>query len=584
MRVFRTLSLAIVAVALTTAVSFAAVPQTMNVQGRLTDSNGDPVVGNATLIFKIYPTPTDPRELWPQQGATDESHAVTLGPDGLWSVEIGTQYPIATSIYSDSSRWLEVQHQESGTVFPRIHMSSGAYSFRVSTVDNASGGDIFGDVFLHSTFYVGALGDAGNIIVRDETTFPQIKLTGTNGQIEAIGGIDLVETIGGDTYVELDENGSGGGMVRVRDEVGNTACYMAAPNVGTGGFVSAYLENSFWPGATMNGWDGNSGRLELFEPDGSGFNTNVVIDANAGDGAAALTLHDGVNEIIRLDASGGGGGAGVNLRNSLGNQTFEIDADEEEDNPAFRMRNELGTTKLRMQVRGPNSGGGSEFFMWNHTGQSTVEIDGDEGDDGVIRLSDSTGSTKIEMLAAEGVTGAQIALRNKAGAQTIIIDAEHGQGGSGRVITQVLQITGGSDLSEQFDISAHHSGIEPAPGMVVCLDSKNPGKLVVSGSGYDRKVAGIVSGAGGVAPGMLMGQHNSEADGQYPVALTGRVYVMVDASNGPIQVGDLLTTSDVPGHAMRVADYERAQGAIIGKAMEPLNSGRGLVLTLVNLQ
>ncbi len=584
MRVARTIGLVIMVFAFATSSLLAAVPQTMNVQGRLTDDKGDPIVGNATLIFKIYPTPTDPRELWPQKGATDESHAVTLGPDGLWSVEIGTQYPITTSIYSDSSRWLEVQHQESGTVFPRIHMSSGAYSFRVSTVDNASGGDIFGDVFLHSTFYVGALGDAGNIIVRDETTFPQIKLTGASGQIEAIGGIDLVETIGGDTYVELDENGQGGGMVRVRDEVGNTACFMGAPNVGTGGFVSAYLENSFWPGATMNGWDGNSGRLELFEPEGSGFNTNVIIDANAGDEAAALSLYDGTYETIRLDASGGGGGAGINLRNSLGNQTFEIDADEEDDNPAFRMRDDQGTTKLRFNVRSASNGGGPEFFMWNDHGNSTVEIDGDEGDDGVIRLSDSTGSTKIEMLAAEGVTGAQIALRNMAGAETIIIDAEHGQGGSGRVITQVLQITGGSDLSENFDISAHHSGMAPAPGMVVCLDPNNPGKLIVSGTGYDRKVAGIVSGAGGVTPGMLMGQHGSEADGQYPVALTGRVYVMVDASTGPVQVGDLLTTSDVPGHAMKVADYERAQGAIIGKAMEPMPSGRGLVLTLVNLQ
>ncbi|GAB4315938.1 MAG: hypothetical protein Kow0074_03760 [Candidatus Zixiibacteriota bacterium] len=126
MRVFRTLSVALVLLALVSGQAFADVPHTMNVQGRLTDSNGDPIVGNATLIFKIYATPTDPREIWPQKGATDESHVVSLDANGLWTAEIGTIYPITTSVYSDSSRWLEVQHLETGTVFPRIHMSSGA--------------------------------------------------------------------------------------------------------------------------------------------------------------------------------------------------------------------------------------------------------------------------------------------------------------------------------------------------------------------------------------------------------------------------------------------------------------------------
>ena len=97
-------------------------------------------------------------------------------------------------------------------------------------------------------------------------------------------------------------------------------------------------------------------------------------------------------------------------------------------------------------------------------------------------------------------------------------------------------------------------------------------------------MAGIISGAGGVKPGMLMGQKGSSADGAFPVALTGRVYVWADASNGPIQPGDLLTTTDAPGHAMKVTDYARAHGAIIGKAMTSLQEGTGLVLVLVALQ
>ena len=155
---------------------------------------------------------------------------------------------------------------------------------------------------------------------------------------------------------------------------------------------------------------------------------------------------------------------------------------------------------------------------------------------------------------------------------------------SGNVAVKVIQITGGSDLSEQFDIRSLKEDLMPSPGMVVSIDPKKPGDLVISQEPYDKRVAGIISGAGGVKPGMLMGQKDSEAIGANPVALTGRVYCWADASNGSIEPGDLLTTSQSPGHAMKVLDYTKAQGAVIGKAMSSLKEGRGLILVLVTLQ
>lgn len=145
---------------------------------------------------------------------------------------------------------------------------------------------------------------------------------------------------------------------------------------------------------------------------------------------------------------------------------------------------------------------------------------------------------------------------------------------------EILEITGGSDLAEQFDIS----GENPEPGTVVCIDPLNPGALVINNKAYDRTVAGIISGAGGLNTGMKMGQLGSVADGSHPVALTGRVYVKADSSNGAILPGDLLTTSTLAGHAMKVTEYGQAQGAIIGKAMTGLSEGTGLVLVLVSLQ
>src|SRR5215471_8975749 len=153
---------------------------------------------------------------------------------------------------------------------------------------------------------------------------------------------------------------------------------------------------------------------------------------------------------------------------------------------------------------------------------------------------------------------------------------------NGGMAAHFVQITGGSDLSEKFEVRGEKSEIEP--GMVVAIDPVNPGKLAVSARAYDRRVVGILSGAGGVAPGMLMGHAGTLADGAHPVALSGRVYVWADASNGPIEAGDLLSASSLPGHAMKVNNYGKAQGAILGKAMTALDKGRGLVLVLVTLQ
>jgi hypothetical protein len=159
---------------------------------------------------------------------------------------------------------------------------------------------------------------------------------------------------------------------------------------------------------------------------------------------------------------------------------------------------------------------------------------------------------------------------------------------NGIVGVDVLQIRGGADLSEHFDIQSAGGADDTSdriePGMVARIDADRPGKLVVSTEAYDRRVAGIISGAGGVKPGMLMSQVGSVADGSHPVALTGRVYCFVDASYAPVEPGDLLTTSDTAGHAMKVTDPSRAQGAVLGKAMSGLKEGRGMVLVLVTLQ
>ena len=146
-------------------------------------------------------------------------------------------------------------------------------------------------------------------------------------------------------------------------------------------------------------------------------------------------------------------------------------------------------------------------------------------------------------------------------------------------VKQSLEIRGGADIVERFESSCG----ELEPGTVVSIDPAHPGRLACSSGAYDTKVAGVVSGAGGIEPGLCLSQ-DGVLDGDTLVAMNGRVYVKCSAENGAIQPGDRLTTAKLPGHAMKVSDEPRSVGAVIGKAMTALDEGEGLVLVLVNLQ
>jgi len=173
-----------------------------------------------------------------------------------------------------------------------------------------------------------------------------------------------------------------------------------------------------------------------------------------------------------------------------------------------------------------------------------------------------------------GTQAGRLDIRGTDGAPTIALDGASGEG-----TVKVLNITGGADIAEPFEMS---DGDIPK-GAVVVIDDENAGRLKLSDRAYDTRVAGIVSGANGINPGLALRQTGALDRGQN-VALTGRVYALADASDAPIRPGDLLTSSETPGHVMKASDGERSHGAIIGKAMSSLREGRGTVLVLINLQ
>jgi len=137
----------------------------------------------------------------------------------------------------------------------------------------------------------------------------------------------------------------------------------------------------------------------------------------------------------------------------------------------------------------------------------------------------------------------------------------------------------GLDCAEEFAI-VDDAGVEP--GMVMIMGDN--GLLEPSASAYDSKVIGVVAGAGSYRPGIVLGKNQHGTKPCQAIALVGRAFCQADATPAPIKVGDLLTSSTIPGHAMKSRDRARSFGAVIGKALAPLERGHGIVPILISPQ
>lgn len=127
------------------------------------------------------------------------------------------------------------------------------------------------------------------------------------------------------------------------------------------------------------------------------------------------------------------------------------------------------------------------------------------------------------------------------------------------------------DMAENLPLVARVT-----PGEVVVVTEGKGGYGIAPASlPYDTRVAGIVS----ANPPVVL--QNSQYKQTAPVAMAGIVKAEATAANGPIHVGDLLTTSGIPGHLMRCPTALRCVGAVVSKALEPLAKGESQILVML---
>jgi hypothetical protein len=193
--------------------------------------------------------------------------------------------------------------------------------------------------------------------------------------------------------------------------------------------------------------------------------------------------------------------------------------------------------------------------FWLDSGTATCRI-GSNGRSGFIRLFDANNNN----------------ITNDS-ASTIVLDGKTGTGTFRDVIIS------GADCAEEFEVEGS-GAVEPGTIMVL---GKEEGTVKQSSHEYDKEIVGVVSGAGSYKPGLVLDKRLSNTK-RVPIALVGKVFCKVDADYAPIKRGDLLTTSNTIGHAMKADNPSKAFGAIMGKALHSLTSGRGLVPMLVSLQ
>jgi hypothetical protein len=533
-----------------------------------------PADGTYDFEFKVYNALSD---------GTQVAGPVVIGDatviDGLFTLQLD----FGPAVFTGDACWLEIgvrpaeSEDEYEVLSPRQPITAAPYAlYALSGPESPEYWSLSGNDLSNT--------NTGNVGIG--TTAPSHTLTVDgngffSGEIETTAYMNVIAGEGGDArlrtslYDGFFLGTPFGGQLATYDENGNITGLFGSSLV-SGGYINL-LTDGGGAGLMAEGDSEGAGRLALKNIDR---NDTVVLDGDEGDGGGDISIMDGENTTIELDGKRVDGGAAVLLRNSAATLTVSVDADS---GGAGHMdlRNVAGTQTVLMDGDDDFDGGG-RLRLRDGT-MTRFELDADSlGGGAWMGMANSGGLNTVTITADYAYDAPQIMLRQASGVPGVVLYGNYEGSGSGRIVAGVMEITGGSDLSEQFDVSSPDGNAQA--GMVVCIDPEKPGALAVSREPYDRKVAGILSGAGGVEPGMMMAQDGSVADGGHPVALTGRVYCLADASQVPIEPGDLLTTSHRPGHAMKVRDYARAHGAVIGKAMTSLQGGQGLVLVLVNLQ
>ncbi len=535
-------------------------------QGRLTD-NGSSASGGYDLRFAVF----DAESNGIQVGAAQTNSAVAVS-NGLFTVVLD----FGVGIFTGDPRWLEIGVITNGSpenftlLNPRQALTPTPYAIHANTASNVVPGTVVRSL--------NALKDDVTLEAGDNVTLTPNGNTLTIAAA-AGGGSSIWSLLNNNAYYAAGNVGIGTANPQNRLHVYDPAVSVSQ-RIETGGGINAWAQteyanaNGLWKIGTSRGYNGDQLYFARHGAAGIAFGLQTNGDAflsgqvNMSGGSLAGSVIVGTpNSESGLSIIRGGNRADVRFEGT----TLKLVVGPVGGPPASTRGIAIDT------VGNVGIGTVSPQAKLHVESSGVVETIIKSVDERAILNLDSTlGGQRRVWTVENGVFGTPglFSIYDRTANRTgLTIDT------TGVVSVHVLRITGGADLAEPFPMKEQAL----AKGSVVVIDDEHPGQLKLSAVAYDTRVAGIISGANGINPGIALHQEGA-LDGGQNVALSGRVYVQADAAFGAIKPGDLLTTCDTPGHAMKVSEHAKAQGAILGKAMTRLAEGKGMVLVLVTLQ
>lgn len=408
-----------------------------------------------------------------------------------------------------------------------------------------------------ANIFLGGNGAEGDIELKDSANNNRIRLDAANSNL----------WMGG--------NGANGDMLLFRSTGDNTTTAVATIHLSGGSGDMRLGGNGVNGDITLNS-DTNQNRVRLFG------DANLWMGGNGADADIVLFQSEGDNQTLE-QASIHLDGQTADLR--MGNRGAQGDI-------TLRSRDNRNRVRLlgdgNLWLGGNGADGDVVIYRTNGDNQTleqaSIHLDGEAGS---INLKGTNNLNRVRVdggggniwLGGNGADGDLVLFKSDGDNVTLENASIHLNGDTGNIRCNDVIIPG-ADFAEDFDI--HDSIVDTLePGTVMVLG--RDGKLHESTQAFDRKVAGVVSGAGKYKPGITLDKQPSLGH-RMPIALSGKVMCKIDASYGSIEVGDLITTSPRKGYAMKADDPFKAFGAVIGKALADFPEGEGMLPILVALQ